>query len=59
MTRFSLRSLVHAGHIALVALTGLGTTLAQAAAPAPAQPAFKLGTFETQGRTFVGVVLRD
>ena len=44
----------------LLGAIGLGSTAAvQAAAPAPVQPAFKLGTFENQGKTFVGVVLRD
>jgi 2-keto-4-pentenoate hydratase/2-oxohepta-3-ene-1,7-dioic acid hydratase in catechol pathway len=44
----------------LVGLIGLGATMAvHAAAPAPSQPGFKLGTFEVQGRTFVGVVLKD
>jgi 2-keto-4-pentenoate hydratase/2-oxohepta-3-ene-1,7-dioic acid hydratase in catechol pathway len=44
----------------LVGLIGLGATMAvHAAAPAPSQPGFKLGTFEVQGRAFVGVVLKD
>lgn len=42
----------------LIGLFGLCTALAANAA-APPQPGFKLGTFDAQGRVFVGVVLRD
>jgi 2-keto-4-pentenoate hydratase/2-oxohepta-3-ene-1,7-dioic acid hydratase in catechol pathway len=46
----------------LALLTGLATAALVAATAALAQPAptpFKLGTFERQGRQFVGIVLRD
>jgi 2-keto-4-pentenoate hydratase/2-oxohepta-3-ene-1,7-dioic acid hydratase in catechol pathway len=46
----------------LALLTGLATAALVAATAAVAQPAptpFKLGTFERQGRQFVGIVLRD
>ena len=61
MTNTPLRSLARlAGRVLLIGSIGLGSAVAvQAAAPAPIQPAFKLGTFETQGKTFVGLVLKD
>jgi 2-keto-4-pentenoate hydratase/2-oxohepta-3-ene-1,7-dioic acid hydratase in catechol pathway len=44
----------------LALLTGLTALLAATAAVAqPAPTPFKLGTFERQGRTFVGIVLRE
>jgi 2-keto-4-pentenoate hydratase/2-oxohepta-3-ene-1,7-dioic acid hydratase in catechol pathway len=59
MTIISLRFLAHLGRTLLLGSLALGSAAVQAAAPAPIQPAFKLGTFEVQGRTFVGLVLRD
>ncbi len=60
MPKISLRSLVlQLGHVLLLGSVGLGSAAVQAAAPAPIQPAFKLGTFENQGKTFVGLVLKD
>jgi 2-keto-4-pentenoate hydratase/2-oxohepta-3-ene-1,7-dioic acid hydratase in catechol pathway len=41
--------------LALLAAAGLAGTLATAQSPTP----YKVGTFEMQGRTFVGVVLKD
>ena len=43
------------------ALAGLAAALVTAAAVVaqPAPTPFKLGTFERQGRAFVGIVLRD
>ena len=38
-----------------LAIACIGGVLTLAQAPTP----YKLGTFETQGRTFVGLVLRD
>ncbi len=46
------------GHRLLILLVA-GVMLIQDASAATAQPTYKLGTFEHNGKTFVGVVLRD
>ena len=43
----------------LICLVALGALLPLAGCAAQAPEPYKLGTFERQGRTFVGIVLRD
>lgn len=57
-SRFNLLAMGRLFYGALTGFLVLGTAVAAQPA-APVQPAFKLGTFESQGRQFVGLVLRD
>ncbi len=51
--------LIASGGLALVLAAGLAACNSGIEAQPGASPAYKLGTFERSGRTFVGLVLRD